>query len=179
MHINKNTLTEPLTSTEKAHMNSCQQCTYEYEALSQLHNSVEQIELIPPPQSDWLEIQQRMANKAKVKAKVKLTSPIQWFISVAASAFIVAVGWLAWSNHHLQGQLEEVLYVNQMFELQLMQDSIPTFQQSQLQSQIRTVELLLIDAKTPKEKLSLLKARQKIIAEMVINTQGVQHEFSI
>jgi len=175
MHINKNTSAEPLTSAEKQHLKSCQQCSYEQEALTRLSTAVEQIELLPPPQNDWLAIQQRMTNKSKIKH----TSPIPWFISVAASVTFIAVGWLAWSNHHLQGQLEQVLQVNQSLEMQLIQGSTPTFHQTQLLSKIMLIEMRLAKATSAEEQLLILKERQEAMTKLVINKQGKQHEFSI
>jgi hypothetical protein len=175
MHIMTNRLAEPLTSAEQEHLKSCEQCTFEQEAINQLKCSVEEIKLLHPPESDWLAIQQRMAKKKQVKR----TSFMQFFISAAASFFFIAVGWLTWNNYQLQGQLEQVLHVNQTLELQLMQNGTPTFHQTQLLSKIRLIDLQLVDTATPAEKISLLKQRQKFMAEMVINKNGKHHEYSI
>lgn len=175
MHINKNTSVESLTSAEKQHLKSCPQCSYEHETLSLLNSAVEQIELLPAPQSDWLAIQQRMANKSEVKR----TSLVPWFISVAASVTFIAVGWLAWSNYHLQGQLEQVLVVNQQLESQLSLSPSPTFGQVQLLSKVRLLELQLQKSQTPSEKIQLLKQRGKLMTKMVNNKQGAEYEFSI
>jgi hypothetical protein len=175
MHINKNTLVEPLTSAEKSHLKSCQQCTYDQETLYRLNSAVEQIELLTPPEGDWLAIQQRMANKTKVKR----TSPIRAYMSIAASILVISVGWLAWTNHHLQGQLEQVLQVNQSLEIQLIQGSTPTFQQTQLLSKIMLIEMRLAKATTTEEQLLILRERQEAMTKLVISKQGKQHEFSI
>ncbi len=175
MHINKNTSVEALTSADKKHLTSCPQCTDEHETLTRLNDAVEKIELLTPPQSDWLAIQERMANKTKVKR----TSPIQAYISIAASILIITVGWLAWTNHHLQGQLEQVLQVNQSLEIQLIQDSTPTFQQTQLLSKIMLIEMRLAKATTTEEQLLILKERQEAMTKLVTHKQGKQHEFSI
>ena len=179
MHINKNTSAESLTSAEKVHLKSCPQCSYEHEPLSLLNSSLEQIELLAAPQSDWLVIQQRMANKDKVQIKVKRSSPVQWFISVAASVTFLAVGWLAWSNYHLQGQLEQVLVFNQQLEAQLSLSPSPTFHQVKLLSKVRLLELQLQQTTTPNEKIQLLEQRKKLMTKMVNVKQGAEYEYSI
>ena len=175
MHIINNRLEDQLTSAEQEHLKFCEQCTFEQQAINQLKCSVEEMKLLHPPESDWLAIQQHLAKKKQVKR----TSFLQFFISAAASVSFIAIGWLTWDNYQLQGQLEQVLYVNQTLELRLMQNGTPTFNQIQLLSKIRRIDLKLFDTTTPVQKISLLKQRQKFMAEMVINKNGKHHEYSI
>jgi len=175
MHINKNTSGELLTSAEKKHLASCAQCRYEQQTLAQLNNAVDEIVLLTPPQSDWLVIQEHMANKSKVKR----ASFIKTYMGIAASVLAITFTWLAWTNHQLQGQLEQVLQVNQSLEIQLIQGSTPTFNQTQLLSKIMLIEMRLAKATTAEEQLLILKERQQAMTKLVINKQGKQHEFSI
>ena len=100
-------------------------------------------------------------------------------MATAASLIMVTAVGLLWSNYSLQHQLEQVLLVNQTIENQLVQDSMPTFHQAQLLSKIRVIDLQLINATTAKEKLKILKQRQKLMAEMVKNSKGKEYEYSI
>jgi hypothetical protein len=136
--------------------------------------SANQLDVIRPPQEAWETIKTRLPTPKKEVSHFK-----RYVFSSAASLFLVAVGWLVWSNYSLQKQLEGVLLVNQTIENQLVQDSMPTFHQAQLLSKIRVIDVKLINASTAKEKLKILKQRQKLMAEMVRNSKGKEHEYSI
>ncbi len=180
MHINKDKLTASLTAHEQAHLKSCQSCAFEYESLKQLTSSAETIELLQPPVSDWLAIQEKMskvqpAHKAK---KTKRTPLVQYFISAAASVTLIIVGWLSWNNHQLQNQLDQVLMVNVQLEQQLATHEFLTYQQSQLLLKVRKVEAQLVNEKQSTKKLLLLEQRSFLMTEM-INDKGEEHEYSI
>jgi len=84
------------------------------------------------------------------------------------------------NNYQLQQQMEQVLQVNQSLEIQLLQNTIPTFQQAKMLSDVRNIEQALIQAQQPKEKLRLLKQRQRIITNLVESqVKGDDHVFTI
>jgi len=98
---------------------------------------------------------------------------------LAASIVFAGFGWLVVNNYQLQSQLELVLQVNQNLELQLFENKLPSYRQTQLLNEVRLLESRLMNASSTKEKLTLLKRRQKLIADMVKSQQGNQYEFSI
>ena len=102
-----------------------------------------------------------------------------YVVGFAASTTFLALTWLMFNNYQLQQQLEQVLQVNQNLELQLVQDTMPTFRQAQLLLSVRKIEQELVIAITPAEKLVLLKKRQRLIADMIKGQNGAQNEFSI
>ncbi len=99
---------------------------------------------------------------------------------MAASTLFAGFSWLIFNNYQLQNQLEYVLQVNQSLELQLIQNSMPTFRQAQLLNKVRKLEIQLMEATTTAEKLNLLKIRQSLIGDMVkLQQKGKKYEFSI
>ena len=180
MHINSDQLGKELDYEQQEHLSACPQCLIEHETMRTLFQQAEEQILIEAPKEAWQNIAVRRENIKVVKLEQRARfSPFRWPVGVAASAFFLSVSWLMWSNHQLQTQLEQVLAVNQTLEIQLMQGSTPTFYQTQLLSKIRWIELQLAEANTPKEKILLLKQRQKIMAEMVEHKQGKSYEYSI
>jgi hypothetical protein len=182
MHVNFKQTHDKYSEAELLHLQQCYQCQQDAKSLEQLKKSATLIPIIVPEELNWQAIKQRTTAKKHVdiQPKSKVTRPyfFQQVIGIAASTFFIAVGWLVWNNHQLQSQLEQVLMVNQSLELQLAQDQIPTFRQAKLLNKVRLIEENLIYAQSQKEKLQLLKERQKLVAEMV-RYQGEDDEISI
>jgi len=150
----------------------CKQAKIELELVNQL---------LPPP-IIWQEIENEITvleSKECVKTLDANKSPAIWALSMVASVSLVCMSWLMWSNYSLQQQLEQVLFVNQTLEIQLVQGSIPTFHQTQLLSKIHLIDLQLMKAITAENKLSILQQRQKLMAEMVKTSKGNDYEYSI
>jgi hypothetical protein len=174
MHINSDRLIESLSEIELLHIESCTQCKTERQKLIALKASANQIDLIQPPIIAWNNIAPTLTVKINKTNRIR-----KILISTAASVFMVSISWLMWSNYSLQHQLEQVLLINKTIENQLVQDRMPTFHQTQLLSKIRLIDLQLINATTSKEKLNILKHRQKLMTEMVSNSKGKEYEYSI
>jgi len=182
MHINFQRTKDKYTEAELLHLQQCSQCMEDINSLEQLQQSAREIQVIVPDEMNWQAIKQRTANTEQVNSlsslKKKRPFFFQQIMGIAASTFLVALGWLAWSNYQLQNQLEQVLIVNQSLERQLIQDEIPTFRQAKLLNKVRLIEEDLIYVQSQKEKLRLLKERQKLVAQMV-RYQGEEDEISI
>jgi hypothetical protein len=182
MHINFQHTHDKYTEADLLHLQQCFQCQEDVKALDQLKESVNSIPVMVPEEFNWQAIKQRTIDKdhGAIQPKPKAARPyfFQQVIGIAASTFFIALGWLAWSNHQLQNQLEQVLMVNQSLERQLNEDQIPTFRQAKLLNKVRIIEENLIYVNSQNEKLQLLKARQKLVAEMV-RYQGEKNEISI
>ena len=111
MHINSDRITELLTAVECLHIENCTQCKVERQKLMALKVSVNQLELIQPPEHIWQNIKHQHVIKQKQPNNIK-----PFLFACAASMFFVSAVWLMWSNYHLQGQLKEILLVNAMLE---------------------------------------------------------------
>jgi len=182
MHINFQRTKDKYTEAELLHLQQCSQCIEDVNLLEQLQLSAKEIQVIVPDEINWQAIKQRTINTEQVNVQSNSKSKRPYFfqqiMAIAASTFLIAVGWLAWSNYQLQNQLEQVLLVNQSLERQLIQDEIPTFRQAKLLNKVRLIEEDLIYVQSQKEKLRLLKERQKLVAQMV-RYQGEEDEISI
>jgi len=182
MHINFQRTKDKYTEAELLHLQQCSQCMEDINSLEELQHSAKDIRVLVPDEMNWQAIKQRTTNAEQDKggANTKSKRPyfIQQMMGIAASTFLVAVGWLAWSNYQLQNQLEQVLMVNQSLERQLIQDEVPSFRQAKLLNKVRLIEEDLIYVQSQKEKLKLLKERQKLVAQMV-RYQGEEDEISI
>lgn len=133
--------------------------------------------LISPPEHIWERITITQASLDSVTR-----SKISWqksIIKLAASVFFVSISWLMWNNHALKAEMNEVLQVNRLLEKQLMESSMPTFRQTQLLFEVRQIEIALSEAETTKEKLILLKEREKLMQAMIFKKQGHRYEYSI
>jgi len=174
MHIASDRLRSKLSEIELRHLNQCAECNSDYQLLTQLTDSAENSDLINPPDLVWQKIQYSMANKHQPQKTVWRQLSV-----LAASIVFAGFGWLVVNNYQLQSQLELVLQVNQNLELQLFENKLPSYRQTQLLNEVRLLESRLMNASSTKEKLTLLKRRQKLIADMVKSQQGNQYEFSI
>jgi len=174
MHINNERLTDSLTHDELLHIESCIECEIERQKLVVLKQSANKMDLIQPPVMAWTNIKSRQTVNNKKVGKFK-----HFIYATAASVFCISIAWLMWSNYSLQQQLQRVLLVNQSLESQLVQESIPTFQQTQLLSKIHLIDLKLMKAMTTEEKLLILNERQQLMAEMVNYSQGNDYDYSI
>jgi hypothetical protein len=174
MHICDTRLGTHLNDLERLHIEQCQECADQHQQMTELKSNVDAMELIMPPAEVW----QKLACSPKLKAKNNLR---KWIVvaALAASTSFVSFSWLMFNNYQLQNQLEQVLQVNQRLELQLVQNSIPSFKQARLLTQVREVEVQLQNAATQVEKLRLLKERQALINKMVNLQQGESNEYSI
>jgi len=174
MHINENHLGQPLSLIEQQHLLNCSRCNEQHKNLSLLKQHAHNIELLTPPPQVWFSIKNRQT--------VNPTTP-QWRYRIAgfaASTILAMFGYLMFNNYQLQQQVEQVVQINQSLEIQLMQNTIPTFQQAKMLSNVRNIEYALIQAQDPKEKIRLLKQRQKIISNLVESqTKGENHVFQI
>lgn len=174
MHINNDRLIDSLTEIELLHIESCVDCKNERQKLMALKTSANQLELLIPDERVWQDI------KFQQIIKTKKTKGNNAFIFASASSFFcISIGWLTWTNYSLQKQLEQVLFVNKTLEIQLVEGSVPSLQQAQLLSEIHSIDLQLMKAITIEEKLLILQQRQKLMAEMVINLQGNNYDYSI
>lgn len=138
---------------------------------------------LEPPLSVWQEIERR-SNDPNSDVRYKTSHSNQkfsaWGLSLAASVFLMSMGWLIWSNYHLQNQFEQVLVLNQQLEQQLTFSTLPQYQQTQLITQLNRLNILLLETETTRDKIKILKKRQNIIAQIINRKQqGKTHEFSI
>lgn len=187
MHIDFSKYPDRLNHQQKLHLEQCEDCLLDYQHLFELNKASKSIQLELPDESNWQNIQQKLANRgitnnsrvSHLPTKSRNKIVYQKLLAMAASIFFVSVGLLAWNNHQLQNQLEQVLMVNQSLELQLLKNSLPTIRQTRLLLSIRDIEEQLQFVNTTKEKLTLLKARRQLIAAMVDLQQGAQNEISI
>jgi hypothetical protein len=178
MHIEHNRINQPLTEQESAHLQQCEQCRQLQQTLAQLHQDAQALVLMTPPPQSWQKIKSTMQDKP-AQPKFEKPSPWQNITAIAATLMLTAFGYLMWSNYQLQGQLKQVLQVNQALELQLDQNNMPGFRQAQLLLQVKGLEQALDQAQNPSDKLRLLQQRQQLIADMIEAQKGEQHEFSI
>lgn len=174
MHINSDHLGDPLSKDEQQHLLDCKSCDHQHQSLLMLKQQAHDIVIESPPAEVWFKINNRHA---------VIKSTPQWRYRIAgfaATALMVMFGYLMFNNYQLQQQMEQVLQVNQSLEIQLLQNTIPTFQQAKMLSDVRNIEQALIQAQQPKEKLRLLKQRQKIITNLVESqVKGDDHVFTI
>ena len=175
MHVCSTRLGLKLTERELIHLEQCQTCKFEQQALTDLRLCANNSPLIVPPEVVWQKLQKSTVITNKIKR------PLWQKITVmAASTLFAGFSWLIFNNYQLQNQLEYVLQVNQSLELQLIQNSMPTFRQAQLLNKVRKLEIQLMEATTTAEKLNLLKIRQSLIGDMVkLQQKGKKYEFSI
>lgn len=172
MHINSDRLIESLTEVELMHINNCTQCAMERQKLVALKISANQINVDKPPNLAWENIAKSLPVDKKKNNRIK-----ELIYAFAASLFMVSVGWLMWSNHSLQNQLQQVLIANQVLELQLKQEA--NIQQPSLLLEVKAVESNLYHSNNTHHQLQLLKARQRLLQQIVERQAGEQHEFSI
>lgn len=180
MHLNNERLLaslilkQQLNEEELHHLNTCPDCLTEHEKLRSLKISAEHYQVMTPPTQVWQGLKANLpkVNKRKASAKTFATS-------LAASLFLTATAWLMWSNYTLQQQLEQVLIVPSAVELQLVNNNIPTFQQTQLLSRIHLLDLQLMKTTAPQNKLALLQQRKRLIRQMLKTKQGKSYEYSI
>lgn len=185
MHLNNErllaslTLKQQLNEEELHHLNTCPDCLTEHEKLRSLKISAEHYQLMTPPTQVWQGLKANLpkVNKRNTNAKTFATS-------LAASLFLTATCWLMWSNYTLQNQLEQVLIVPSAVEMQLVNNDILTFQQTQLLSRIHLLDLQLMKMTTLQNKLALLQQRKKLITQMRetnrrAKQQGKGYEYSI
>jgi hypothetical protein len=177
MHINSDRLTELLTEVECLHIENCTQCKVERQKLMALKVSVNQLDLIQPPEQVWQDIKYRHSMNQKNTQKKSFHIKPYVFAS-AASIFFVSAMWLMWSNYHLQGQLKEILLVNAMLEQEIVTQSKPTFKQAIFVDQLRSLDSKLFDANTNETKLSLLEKRQLIIKQYIKSIGEDNHAYS-
>lgn len=175
MHVCSTRLGLKLTELELIHLEQCQTCKFEHQTLTDLRLCANNSPLIVPPEVVWQKLQKSTVITNKIKR------PLWQKITVmAASTLFAGFSWLIFNNYQLQNQLEYVLQVNQSLELQLIQNSMPTFRQAQLLNKVRKLEIQLMEATTTAEKLNLLKIRQSLIGDMVkLQQKGKKYEFSI
>lgn len=138
---------------------------------------------LEPPLRVWQEIE-RQTNGQSQSISHETRYPIKkvtaWGLSLAASVLLMSMGWLIWSNYHLQSQFEQVLVLNQQLEQQLAFSTLPQYQKTQLITQLNRLNILLIASETTGEKIEILKTRRNIIAQLIKRKQqGKEHEFSI
>lgn len=137
---------------------------------------------LTPPTDAWNNLAIQLAdhdaniNESTPNAKRKLTT---WAISMAASVFMVSMGWLMWSNYNLQIQLQQVVLANKHLELQFKQDSIQTYSQSGLITEIAELESKLYYSQSDKEMLSLLLVRKKLMQQIIERQKEESNEYSI
>jgi len=138
-------------------------------------------QLTPPPEV-WDNLSMELVNdEAKINkntrnVKRKFTT---WAIAMAASVFMVSMSWLMWSNYNLQIQLQQVVLANKHLELQFKQDSIQTYSQSSLITEIAALESKLYFSKSEQEMLSLLLVRKKLMQQIIESQKEESHEYSI
>jgi len=171
MHINFRHAHDEYSQTEIVHLQQCHQCQEDVKSIEQLTSAGQVMPTLIPDELNWQVIQQRTL-KREQKPVTPATKKNRLFIytklmAIAASTFFIAVGWLVWSNYQLQSQLEQVLLVNQSLELQLFENSAPSFHQANVLNEVRNIELQLINEKSNKRKLALLTARKQLIQEIV------------
>ncbi len=174
MHICDTRLGSKLIELELIHLQQCDECNSQHIMLMELKQEANDMELMQPPEAVW----NKLANSSIMNQKKK-KDIWSYVVGFAASTTFLALTWLMFNNYQLQQQLEQVLQVNQNLELQLVQDTMPTFRQAQLLLSVRKIEQELVIAITPAEKLVLLKKRQRLIADMIKGQNGAQNEFSI
>lgn len=186
MHIEQHKITQPLSEQESVHLQQCAQCRDLLDTLTQLRQAADELPLITPPPQSWQQIKASMAQPQVIATPATVTQLSVWQVSpwqslgaMAATVMLSAFGWLMWSNYQLQGQLEQVLQVNQTLELQLDQQHIPDFQQAELIQQVRHLEKALEQTDSKAQKLKLLTQRQQLVADLLEAQNEVQHEFSI
>jgi len=137
---------------------------------------------LTPPSDAWENLVIQLAdddtniNRKGRHTKRKLTT---WAISMAASVFMISMGWLMWSNYHLQIQLQQVVMANKHLELQFKQDSIQSYSQSGLITEIAELESKLYYSQSDKEMLSLLLVRKKLMQQIIERQKEESHEYSI
>jgi len=171
MHINSAHLGKELSKAERKHMQECDVCAFEHDLLAKLKYSSEEMSLETPPSFVWEGIQR--------SGKIPKSQRNRLWQAVTGLAATILICGLLFNNYQLQGQLEQVLLVNQSLELQIIQDSAPTFRQAKLLTKIRKIDLQLLEATVASDKLVFLKERQKLITEMVRSQKGGDYEFSI
>ena len=174
MHICDSRLGAKLSELEQLHVNTCQECASQHSLMLVIKNNVENLELLTPPAEVW----KKLAHSPVVNRK-RRGRKWMFLAAIAASTSFISFTWLMFNNYQLQNQLKQVLQVNQRLELQLIQNSMPTFKQARLITQVREIEFQLQEATTAIEKLTLLKARQKLINKMVNLQKGNSNEYSI
>jgi len=174
MHIDVNKLGTSLLPEEHKHLVNCESCRQQHEQLLLLREQAKNMEMLTPPTSVWFNI-------VKHKTQQKKERNIQYrYVSLAVSVVVSVLGILMFNNYKLQQQVEQVLQVNQSLELQLIQNTLPTFQQAKMLSRVREIEQQLVHARSQKEKLRLLKQRQQIISKLVQSQgKGEDHVFKI
>lgn len=174
MHITSERLSESLTQVELLHIKSCTQCKIERQKLIALKLSANQISLVVPPVAAWENIQN------KLPVPTPQSNPLMRFVyASAASVFMMAVGWLMWSNYTLQQQMEEILLVNMILEDKINIEQKVTFQQASLVELLQELDSELYQATTTKEKLAILQKRRQLIQQHLASKIEDEHEFSI
>ena len=174
MHINLQKNQADYTEKERLHLQQCYQCQEDIKSLEELNMSAKTIPLIIPEELNWQAIKRSLSSNEQIAEQPNIRTTrsflFQQIMGIAASTFFVAVGWLVWNNYQLQNQLEQVLMVNQSLELQLFENSSPTFHQASVLNKVRNIELQLSKSKKVEEKLILLNKRKSLIQE-IVNTQ--------
>ncbi len=172
MHIDKNNLGGQLTTVEQAHLEQCQFCQFEHEALNVLRQSAKELELVPPPEGLW----QKISEKNVVKRKSPNLAP--FYFKIAASIIFSVVGYLGFGQYHISQQLEQVLMANQILELQLEYQQSLSIQQVRVLYHVSDIASQLENAKTKKEKLRLLQLRKELMNDLLLNKDSI-NEISI
>lgn len=183
MHINLNRNQDEFTEKEATHMQECRECRDEYEILQELMRSVQSIEEIKPSESNWQVIRQKVELKEQQSIKQEHLKNTMFsyrtLMTIAASTFSLAVGWLVWSNHQMQTQLDQMLLVNQQLEQQLENPEISTYEQAYFLKEIKGLDKELSKEGSKEETIRLLKIRSKLVLELYKIQKGESDVYSI
>jgi len=183
MHIDFSICDEPLTAEQKSHIDQCEDCRLDYQNLTELERAGNQIQLELPDEDNWRNISNKLTTSkltVMAEAKQRKSRPyIKHFLAMAASVSFVFIGWMGWSNYHLQSQLDQALLANQFLEEQLNNSQAITYKKAVLVESLRSLDSELYDAETVREKLILLEKRQQVINSYISNKQGRDYVFSI
>ncbi|WP_206483175.1 hypothetical protein [Thalassotalea sp. G2M2-11] len=160
MHITSDRLTESLSDIELLHIQSCTQCKIERQKLMALKVSANQMSLMSPSDEVWQQLAKQLPVKKKKSFSIK-----SFTYASAASLMMLSIGWLMWSQHQLQQELEAVLVLNNKLEEQLYKADVPAYNQVLIMHDLSEINSRLVGTKSTKEKIEILDRRSKLIQQ--------------
>lgn len=185
MHISSDRLTKRLTAIEQAHVATCPECQDEQGKMLLLTSSGQNMDLIRPGESVWLELQAKKAhidskkangNSNRQSSKKDNIFISNWYGRVAAAIVIGLMINLSYQQYGIQKELVALKESNYLLELQLS-DSPENFSSQELVKQILKIDQNLNGTESKEEAIRKLRQREKLMKVIIkLKMNGKENE---
>lgn len=164
-----------------SHSNLCSLCN-EKQTIELLKEDARRIQIKSPPEVCWQNIKDQIVVKPPIYDKPqanKYKSRGLLGMMLAASVGFIFIGYLAWQQHLMKAQLDQVLAKNYLLEEQLAQSQNITINYARLLEQLLPLEQELNQTSDTSQKIELLDQRRLVISAYIANEKEDEYEFKI